>query len=591
LRPYLNKERVLEKLDVRAYFASQISGLRGSGDELRGRCPFHADKDPSFSVNVRTRLWKCHAACGEGDVFDFVQQKEGVDFKEALQILDKEGGTVEDNSQSRLIMRSYRWDDAEGNTAYHLRWSGSGSKFSWAQDAEGRAAGQGQCKTTLYELKSVTSAANVVIVEGEHDADTLNEFFDQLELSGFRATCTPNGAADVKEEYFELLTDKQTIWISGDNDSAGETYIKKCQTVLQGKAKNVRLLPVPTGVKDWADWRDAGGWAVAFQTLLNEAIPGTPWRCSLDLLKEPAPETEWLVKNLIPQGGVVLLSGREGSMKSWLTMFVASLVAEGKSWGSRTSKLAKVLYLDGEMPADLFRRTLQAYGGSEYLSIWRWQDPSFPSSLNDPLLREASRQHQLIVVDTLRRFMGRLKENSADDMAEITQGLRELTRHGATVIALHHSLKDETKAGYRGSTELGAGVDVVLSLIKTEQEGLISLTLTSQKTRYSQDASMKLRAKRAENPPQFEEMGSIEEECEDSQEYLLDRLRDVIATLWLDLKRNPNQSEIVDFARENEIGGRTKILGLLDLGEGIHWTTEKIDGRTKAYDVFSCSVV
>lgn len=51
---------------------------------LIGLCPFHDDRHPSLYVNVREQYYKCFA-CGEGgDLFKFVQQMEGCDFRTAL---------------------------------------------------------------------------------------------------------------------------------------------------------------------------------------------------------------------------------------------------------------------------------------------------------------------------------------------------------------------------------------------------------------------------------------------------------------------------------------------------------------------------
>ena len=45
-----------------------------SAKTLVGLCPFHADRHPSFCVNVKEQYYKCFA-CGEGgDLFKFVQQ-------------------------------------------------------------------------------------------------------------------------------------------------------------------------------------------------------------------------------------------------------------------------------------------------------------------------------------------------------------------------------------------------------------------------------------------------------------------------------------------------------------------------------------
>lgn len=58
-----------------------------SGKTLVGLCPFHDDRHPSLHVNVQGQYYKCFA-CGEGgDLFRFVQQMEGCDFRQALKLL------------------------------------------------------------------------------------------------------------------------------------------------------------------------------------------------------------------------------------------------------------------------------------------------------------------------------------------------------------------------------------------------------------------------------------------------------------------------------------------------------------------------
>ena len=108
-------------------------------------------------------------------------------------------------------------------------------------------------------------------------------------------------------------------------------------------------------------------------------------------------------------------------MKSWLALDWARSVADGEPWLDRQAEAGGVLYVDAEMPGHLFQQRLQAIGGSKNLSVWRWQDQSFPTMLDDSRLIEASRCFDLIIIDTLRRFMQDLKENTSDDMAKITE--------------------------------------------------------------------------------------------------------------------------------------------------------------------------
>lgn len=152
--------------------------------------------------------------------------------------------------------------------------------------------------------------------------------------------------------------------------------------------------------------------------------PAGPWRSSVQFVEESMQEIQWLIPEVLPAGTIVLLSGREGTMKSFLALSMAYAVATGAPWLGRPTTQGRVLYLDGEMPPALLRDRLRGIGVSESLNVWSWDDETFPYELGNSELRRASQEHSLIVVDTLRRHMDGLKENSADDMARVTKGLR-----------------------------------------------------------------------------------------------------------------------------------------------------------------------
>lgn len=44
------------------------------GDEYRSKCPLHADRNPSFSVNTKTGVWICFRGCGKGTFFELVER-------------------------------------------------------------------------------------------------------------------------------------------------------------------------------------------------------------------------------------------------------------------------------------------------------------------------------------------------------------------------------------------------------------------------------------------------------------------------------------------------------------------------------------
>jgi hypothetical protein len=64
--------------------------LRRAGKEHVGLCPFHADKNPSLSVNEDKGLFHCFGCGTSGDVIRFVELIENLNFKEACKILKLE---------------------------------------------------------------------------------------------------------------------------------------------------------------------------------------------------------------------------------------------------------------------------------------------------------------------------------------------------------------------------------------------------------------------------------------------------------------------------------------------------------------------
>ncbi len=67
--------------------ASLYTTLKKRGKKYVGLCPFHAEKDPSFTVDPEKQLFHCFGCGAGGDVFSFVMEKENLTFPEALKSL------------------------------------------------------------------------------------------------------------------------------------------------------------------------------------------------------------------------------------------------------------------------------------------------------------------------------------------------------------------------------------------------------------------------------------------------------------------------------------------------------------------------
>lgn len=372
------------------------------------------------------------------------------------------------------------------------------------------------------------------------------------------------------------------MWVSGSNDHWGNCYKKEVIHLLRGHVNALFVLDVPSERKDWADWVEGGGTADIFEILRKDAIEisQSPWQFSAEIVRGGRADTRWLIKDIIPAGTVVLMSGREGSMKSWLALDWALAVADGRPWLGRKSEAGSALYVDAEMPLDVFAQRIRGMGASAHLHVMSWQQgDEFPNSLDSPVLIQAASCHDLIVIDTLRRFMGTRKEMSSDDMAELTHMLKQLTRKGATVLVLHHAVKDLERRGYRGSTELGAGCDVVLHVERWDQDSAHKIRVSTQKTRYPQETELTLMTRKDLPAPIFEEKSA-----QDEREAKLIELHRLMVDHEIRRGKAPNQGEVVIFAQH--LGRRQAVLNLLKAGDGTLWRSTR-EGVQRVYHVLS----
>ncbi len=75
-------------------YVSQYVKLKKSGRDYSGLCPFHREKSPSFHVSQDKQLFHCFGCGASGNMVQFVQRIEGLDFVEALKLLAERAGIV-----------------------------------------------------------------------------------------------------------------------------------------------------------------------------------------------------------------------------------------------------------------------------------------------------------------------------------------------------------------------------------------------------------------------------------------------------------------------------------------------------------------
>jgi DNA primase len=88
-------DRLRDAIDM-VDLVSAKTDLRRVGSRFTGLCPFHDERTPSFSVNAEEKLFYCFGCQAKGDAIGFVEQAEGLDFPEAVEMLaDRYGVKLE----------------------------------------------------------------------------------------------------------------------------------------------------------------------------------------------------------------------------------------------------------------------------------------------------------------------------------------------------------------------------------------------------------------------------------------------------------------------------------------------------------------
>jgi DNA primase len=95
-------ERVKQTADI-VEVISAHTDLRRQGARWVGLCPFHDERTPSFSVEPQEKLYHCFGCGVGGDVIKFVEEKEGMGFAEAVELLaDRYGVELEREQEDPL---------------------------------------------------------------------------------------------------------------------------------------------------------------------------------------------------------------------------------------------------------------------------------------------------------------------------------------------------------------------------------------------------------------------------------------------------------------------------------------------------------
>ena len=465
---------------------------------------------------INTGLWKDHATNEAGDLISLYRANMGYsgnsDFGLSLKEIARDflGDPIEierpawrptplemiaaakaklgtkprdDMAELGAPVATYKYFDTRGNViAAVTRYEPDGTRASKTfrpycfRTVEGRTKwvpGAPDLRP-LYRLPEVSLASTVVLVEGEGKAEALHSV-------GIIATTAMQGAkAPLEKTDWSPLVGK-TVVIWPDNDEPGLTYAKGVSVKLTQIGCMVKLVLIPADKP--AKWdagdcvAEGGDVGAVLLTAVEVASQPKPRIRILDLddLENLAPPS-FLIDEVLIEGGLSVIWGRSGAMKSFVALDMAMCIAAGIPWHGKPVRQGMVVYLAAEGSHGLGRRAIgwrRTRGRDLPKPTFKLIPHGIALTGDDltPMVEAILALEQLpvlIIIDTLARTFGAGDENKQADMnayVSAADRLREAT--GANVLIVHHSGVHEDKRE-RGSNVLRGAADTVIKVSRKD---------------------------------------------------------------------------------------------------------------------------
>ncbi len=138
---------IKEKLDVADIIGSYIK-LEKAGTNFKAKCPFHNEKTPSFFISPDRGTYYCFGCGAKGDIFTFVEEFEGLDFRGALKALALRAGVeLEQENVSARTEKDRLLSALEQATFFFEK------KFSETPEASRYILNRGLTEATIKEWR------------------------------------------------------------------------------------------------------------------------------------------------------------------------------------------------------------------------------------------------------------------------------------------------------------------------------------------------------------------------------------------------------------------------------------------------------
>jgi hypothetical protein len=243
----------MKTAQARKRFEAALQDIAWNGNQGTARCPFHADRRPSLSLNAELGLFYCHGCGAKGTTSDFERRISGICRRPAGTPISRANQKNGPQERTGTVAAVYQYKDANQKVIFEqvrykpktFRSRRPGGKGGWVWNLQG-------VQRVLYQLPEILKAGKVYVVEGEKDADSVTS------LTGCPGTTNVGGAGKWRDELSESLADKEII-ILQDGDEPGAKHALEVAASVCKVARSVKLLAPFTDAKDISEWITNGG--------------------------------------------------------------------------------------------------------------------------------------------------------------------------------------------------------------------------------------------------------------------------------------------------------------------------------------------
>ena len=193
-----------------------------------------------------------------------------------------------------------------------------------------------------------------------------------------------------------------------------------------------------------------------------------------ELLGMELPPRENLLNPWLPRAGLCMVYAKRGVGKTFFALEIAMALAYGTRFLSFTTpRSVKVLYIDGEMPANTMQKRLaeieKRMSANEQMIEPFFITPDLQGDFMPDLstldgqesIRKQTDEADLIVVDNISTLGGSAKENEAESWIPLQQWALLLRKQGKSVLFIHHAGKNGNQ---RGTSKREDVLDTVIAL-------------------------------------------------------------------------------------------------------------------------------